>query len=103
MARGAWQATVHGVAKSWIRLSTFFLSRVHCYNHTFHHHLWTRTHRSRLLCNVGMILFTTKHNDGQSDTGKPQLLFFLFITMHFGNKQEITFLFDLNYQINMRP
>ena len=66
MARGAWQATVHGVAKSWIRLSTFFLSRVHCYNHTFHHHLWTRTHRSRLLCNVGMILFTTKHNDGQS-------------------------------------
>ena len=29
MARGAWQATVLGVAKSWIRLSTFFLSRVH--------------------------------------------------------------------------
>ena len=33
MDRGAWWATVHGVAKSWTRLST----RVHTHTHTHTH------------------------------------------------------------------
>ena len=37
MDRGAWRARVHGIAKSWTRLST------HTHTHT-HTHIHTRTH-----------------------------------------------------------
>ena len=32
MDRGAWQATVHGVAKSWTQLSTHALTSLVCYS-----------------------------------------------------------------------
>ena len=38
MDRGAWQAAVHGIAKSWIRLSDFtftFTLKEHIFNITF--------------------------------------------------------------------
>ena len=37
MNRGAWWATVHGVAKSWTWLSD---SHTHTHTHTHTHHLW---------------------------------------------------------------
>ena len=36
MDRGAWQATVHGVAKSWTRLSTFTLGNIPTQPATWH-------------------------------------------------------------------
>ena len=34
MDRGAWQATVHGVAKSWTRLRDFTHTQTHTHTHT---------------------------------------------------------------------
>ena len=34
MDRGAWQATVHRVAKSWTRLSVHTLTHIHTHTHT---------------------------------------------------------------------
>ena len=42
LLRGAWQATVHGVAKSGIRLSNYACVRTHAHTHT---HTHTHTHR----------------------------------------------------------
>ena len=36
MDRGAWQATVHGVAKSWTRMSTFTLGNIPTQPATWH-------------------------------------------------------------------
>ena len=42
MDGGAWQATVHGVAKSWTRLSDFTF--------TFHFHAWEKENGNPLQC-----------------------------------------------------
>ena len=45
MVRGAWRATVHGVAKTWTQLSSCVCVRAHTRTHT---HTHTHTHTNTL-------------------------------------------------------